>query len=286
MTAGHETDKPYYGDDGDDRHDGMDPLMAAILDAPLSGEFRADPAYMAGHRAATADLAVLREQLGVIADALTEPAPEPRAGSAPVREAAEGFAPVRRRSGAPRRRFLPLAVRAVAVAAAGAMVAGAGWLVVQVGEGLGGMGSAKGSDTSAADSSASQGSEGAGAEERAEASAAAGDSPLGDPGYLACARLVVEGDVTRVVPVPGTGQERVTLRITHSYRPGQLAAAEVDVLLGEDVDPLVAEGDHVLVGQAQGSASPDVWAVGAADIAAERAAIERALPRTDGVGCE
>jgi hypothetical protein len=40
------------------------------------------------------------------------------------------------------------------------------------------------------------------------------------------------------------------------------------------------------VGLAKGSASPDVWAVGAADIAAERAAIARAAPSLDGVTCE
>ena len=34
--------------------------------------------------------------------------------------------------------------------------------------------------------------------------------PLGDPGYLACTRLVVEGEVTDVRRLPGTSRERVT----------------------------------------------------------------------------
>ncbi|MFI6038799.1 hypothetical protein ACIBBD_32635 [Streptomyces sp. NPDC051315] len=238
--------------------------MAVILDAPLSEEARADPVFMAGHRAATADVALLREQLGVLADALTEPAEQPVHRPAPP-------APVH----PPRRRLLPLALRTVGAAAAGALVVGAGWLVVQVGRGAADIGASRSVDDSAA------------ADEKEAASGAAADSPLGDPGYLACeARLVVEGEVTDVERVPGSTQERVTLRVTRSYKPEQQAAPEVDFVMERDMDPLLAEGDHVLVGLAQGSASPDVWAVGAADIAAERSAIARAAGRTDGVTCE
>lgn len=254
MTARHEHEA----------HDGMDALMAAILDAPLPEEARADPAHLAAHRAATADVALLREQLGVIADALTDPAGEEADEPAPVR-------PVR----PPRRRLLPLTLRAVGLAAAGALVVAGGWLIVQVGRGAADIGASKSADS------------GAGADEKASASVAAGDSPLGDPGYLACeARLVVEGDVTDVERVPGTTRERVTLHVTRSYKPEQQAAPEVDFVMEEDMDPLLAEGDHVLVGLAKGSASPDVWAVGETDIAAERAAIARATPHTDGVPCE
>ncbi|MEU0671681.1 hypothetical protein ABZ330_02095 [Streptomyces sp. NPDC006172] len=270
MSAGRESEKTFDEGDG---HDGMDPLMAAILDAPLPEESRADPAYLAGHRAATADLAVLREQLGVIADALTRPAEGARdtltTEPVPVRP----LRPARRR-----------VARALALAAAGAVVAGAGWLVVRAGQEMSTLSSAKGADSGAADTAA--GGETGDAESGAKSTAPAGDSPLGDPGYLACARFVVEGEVTDVVRVAGARGERVTLRVTRSYLPGRLAAGEVDVVLRPDVDPLVAEGDHVLVGQGRESASPEVWAVGAAGIAAERAAIERALPRTDGVSCE
>ncbi|MFE9627260.1 hypothetical protein [Streptomyces sp. NPDC006527] len=240
----------------------MDALMMAVTGAPLSDEARADPVFLAAHRAAAADVALLREQLGLLADALTEPvgrtAPEP----APVR-------PVR----AARRRLLPLTLRAVGVAAAGALVLGGGWLVVQAGQGVG------------IDASSKSADDGAAADEKAESSAAG--SPLGDPAYLACeARLVVEGDVTDVERVPGTAQERVTLRVTRSYKPERPTTTEVGFVMEEGMDPLLAEGDHVLVGLAKGSASPDVWAVGAADIAAERAAIARAAPSLDGVTCE
>ncbi|MFJ8943369.1 hypothetical protein ACIRG4_08825 [Streptomyces sp. NPDC102395] len=259
----------YDSYDGHDGNEGTDPLMAAILGTPLPEESRADPAFLAAHRTATADLAVLREQLGVIAGTLTRPAERTED------TLTSGPAPVLRPRPARRR-----AARALALAAAGAIVAGAGWLVVQVGEGVSTLSSAKSADSGAADTTA-EGEAGA-----AEPGARSADSPLGDPGYLACARFVVEGEVTDVVPVAGTGGDRVTLRVTRSYLPGRPAAGEVDVVLAPDTDPLVAEGDHVLAGQARDSASPEVWAVGAADIAAERAAIERALPRTDGVSCE
>jgi hypothetical protein len=275
VTAGHEHEthdrhdgrNGHAGHDGHDGHEGMDALMAAILDAPLSEEARADPAFMAGHRAATADVALLREQLGVIADALTEPVAQPTPEAAPQPDSVRPIRP-------PRRRLLPHTLRAVGVAAAGALVVGAGWLVVQVGQGAADIGASKSDGSSAAD-------------EKAAASGAAGDSPLGDPGYLACeARLVVEGDVTDVARVPGTTRERVTLRVTRSYKPEQQTAPEVDFEMEDDMDPLLAEGEHVLVGLAKDSALPDVWAVGAADIAAERSAIARAEPRTDGVVCE
>jgi hypothetical protein len=173
---------------------------------------------------------------------------------------------------AARRRLLPLTLRAVGVAAAGALVLGGGWLVVQAGQGVG------------IDASSKSADDGAAADEKAESAAG---SPLGDPAYLACeARLVVEGDVTDVERVPGTAQERVTLRVTRSYKPERPTTTEVGFVMEEGMDPLLAEGDHVLVGLAKGSASPDVWAVGAADIAAERAAIARAAPSLDGVTCE
>ncbi|MEV1063478.1 hypothetical protein [Streptomyces sp. NPDC050263] len=247
-------------DDGyDDGHDGMDALLAAILDVPvgdLSEEVRADP----DHPAARADVALLREQLGLIADVLTEPAPEPAGKPA--------LAPVRR--------LRPLALRVVGVAAAGALVLGGGWVVVQVGRGAADIQSSKSADDSGA----------AASEERAEASASGKGDLLGDPGYLACARLVAEGDVTDVVRVPGTTRERVTLHVTRSYKPEKSARPEVEFLVEDDMDPLLGEGDHVLVALGEASATPDMWAVGETDIAPERAALVRALADAEGVPCE
>ncbi|MDX3572649.1 hypothetical protein [Streptomyces sp. ID05-47C] len=258
-----------YGDDG---RDGMDPLMAALLGEPLSEEARSDPAFMAGHRAATADVDLLREQLGVLADVLTRPAEAAEPAAEPVRRPV--VVPLRR----PARRLLPLALKTVGVAAAGALVVGSGWLLVQVGRGANDIGASSGADKAAAQ------------DEKSGTSGGTADSPLADPGYLACARLVVEGDVTDVVPVRGTSRERVTLHVTRSYKPQASAEAsardEVEFVMERDMDPLLAEGDHVLVGFARGSEAPDVWAVGEADIAAERSALARALPEADGLPCE
>ncbi|MFF3498146.1 hypothetical protein [Streptomyces sp. NPDC003247] len=238
--------------------DAPDPLMAAILDVPLPEEARADPALLAAHRAATADVALLRAHLGLVADALTRPDPAPAPAPAPVRP--------------PRRRFLTLALRTAAVAAAGALVVGSGWLVVQVGRGAEDIGASSGADKSVADGGAA-------------ASGAAGDL-FGDPGYLACARLVVEGEVTHVDRVPGTTRERVTLRVTRSYKPAAGGQDEVGFVTEEGAKPLLTEGDRVLVGFARGSASPDAWAVGEDGIAAGRSALARALPESGGTACE
>lgn len=239
-------------------YDGMDALMAAITGDPLPEEARADPVRAAAHRSATTDVALLREQLGLIAEALTRPAEEP--APAAVR-------PLRR----PRTRPRAFALRAVGVAAAGALVLGAGWLVTSVE--TGGIGVESSSDSAAKAAS--------GAEQQA-------GSPLADPGYLACAELIAEGDVTAVRPVPGSGEERVTLRVTRSYTPRDDGARgkEVGFVLGEDMDPLVTEGDHVLVALSAGSSSPDVWTVGEDEIAAQRAVLVPALDRARGLACE
>ncbi|MGW1273270.1 hypothetical protein [Streptomyces sp. NPDC002491] len=270
---------------------GLDALMAAICDEPLPDESRADDAFMAEHRSATADLALLREQLGALADALTaepaEPAgPADRAG----RRGVPAHRPGRVRRPRPSRpsrfpqpsrptaaaRLRPLVLRAAGVAAAGAMVFGVGWGVFQVGQGAS-------DDADAKASSASD--EGTGAGRAGSEGAGDSGSPLGDPGYLVCARLVVEGEVTDVRPLPGTARERVTLRVTHAYRPA-VSAPEAGFEMERDMDPLLAEGDRVLVALGRGSATPDVWAVGEADIAPERTALLRALPETDGLTCD
>ncbi|MEU8572475.1 hypothetical protein [Streptomyces asoensis] len=278
----HEEDPQAYGapdacdgergqqddDAGERDDDGMDALMAAVLGVPAAGlpeQARADSAYLAAHRSATADVALLREQLGVLADVLSGPVPE----RAPAGDT--GVEPVPLRRPRPPRRIGPLALRLASVAAAGALLLGGGWAVVRAG-GFAGVQADKSADSGAAD-------------EKAQSSAGAGASMLGDPGYLACVRLVVEGDVTAVEPVPGTGRERITLRVTHAWRPAS-SGPEVGFVMEEDMDPLLAEGDHVLVALGKGSATPDVWAVGEADIAPEREALTRALPEAAAARCE
>ncbi|MEU5120298.1 hypothetical protein [Streptomyces asoensis] len=259
---GQEADGGREGDD-----DGMDALMAAVLGVPAAGlpeEARADSAYLAAHRSATADVALLREQLGVLADVLTGPVPE----GAPAGDTAVAPTPLRRTR--PPRRIRPLALRLAGAAAAGALLLGGGWAVVRAG-GFAGVQADKSADSAAAD-------------EKAQSSAGAGASMLGDPGYLACARLVVEGEVTAVDRVPGTGRERITLRVTHAWRPAS-GGPEVGFVMEEDMDPLLAEGDHVLVAIGKGSVTPDVWVVGEADIAPEREALTRALPEAAAARC-
>ncbi|MFE3636065.1 hypothetical protein ACFXOG_17845, partial [Streptomyces sp. NPDC059168] len=79
MPTGHE-------DTGE--HGGMDALMAAITGAPLPPDAHDDPALLAAHRSAEADVAVLREQLNRLAEALTgDPWPgRPARGTAGARE--------------------------------------------------------------------------------------------------------------------------------------------------------------------------------------------------------
>src|SRR2546430_465015 len=95
-------------------HNGADALMAAITGEALSEEARADTAFMAEHRRAEADVALLREQLGIIGDALGAEE-RPQRQSAPVR------AP-RDRGRARRFAFGSLAAAAVAT-----VLAGMGW---------------------------------------------------------------------------------------------------------------------------------------------------------------
>ncbi|MGC3003858.1 hypothetical protein ACPF8X_37155, partial [Streptomyces sp. G35A] len=70
--AGREGDTAYDGG----ARDGMDPLMAAILDEEPPATARRDPAFVAAHGAAVADLAVLRERLAFLGDALAGPGAE------------------------------------------------------------------------------------------------------------------------------------------------------------------------------------------------------------------
>ncbi|MFK4151737.1 hypothetical protein ACI2LV_07080 [Streptomyces fungicidicus] len=72
MTAHEEHRDPSHEDA---EYDGMDALMAAILDEPLPAGAAQDPALAAAHRAAVADIGVLRERLALIGDALAGPAP-------------------------------------------------------------------------------------------------------------------------------------------------------------------------------------------------------------------
>lgn len=242
MTAEHETHGP---------GDGTDALMAAITgERPPDG---ADAAFLAEHRRAEADVALLREQLGLIGDAL---AARPR----PDRQTTQVRAPRARR---PVRRF---AFAGLAVAAVTGVLSGMVWLLGQAGGGMGGD-SKSASGAKAADSAAPR-------------------SPFSSPGYLACAGLVAEGEVIRVEQAPGeAGHERITLHVTRSYKPAK-GKREVSLLVdGGTVPKDLHKGDRVLVGVPRQATTPDYVLVGEKDIARERPGLLRALPESAGLTC-
>ncbi|MGW4344697.1 hypothetical protein ACWEL8_06300 [Streptomyces sp. NPDC004690] len=114
------------------------------------------------------------------------------------------------------------------------------------------------------------------------AGATGGAGVFGDPGYLGCARLVVEGEVTRVAPVSGGAEVWVTLRVTHTYkadRPGKEAVVALTGPLGFGV------GDHVLVAVPRRADGADAWLVGERAIAPQRDRIARALPASRATAC-
>ncbi|WP_051044420.1 hypothetical protein [Streptomyces viridosporus] len=313
---------------GGSEDDGTDALMAAILDEPLPVGARRDPAFLAAHGAAAADLAVLREQLALIGDALAapvgtpssvptgtedgepagrggaaRPGKRPEPGDGAGRPGAEARSPAgadpgggdgggrgRGPAGPPRaaeapfprprgprgsrgsrgphraRRPLKAALGALAAAAAATLVVGVGgWLVAQGG---GAPDAAAGKAEAASDSAA---------DERG------GGGAFGDPHYLACARLVAEGTVLAVRPVPDSGRERITLEVTRSYK-GE-SGDRVTFVLDVAGRPRLHGGDRVMIGLPPVGDQPDTVVVGEEDIAPERSRITAALPEARTLDC-
>ncbi|MBK3645549.1 hypothetical protein [Streptomyces sp. MBT33] len=242
MTAEHET----HG-----TADGTDALMAAITgERPPDG---ADAAFLAEHRRAEADVALLREQLGLIGDALAAE-PRPRRQPAAVRAPRD------------RHRVRRFAFAGLAVAAVTGVLSGMVWLLGQAGGGM------------SADSDSASGAK--------SADSAAPRTPFSSPGYLACAGLVAEGEVTRVEQVPGKAeQERITLRVTRSYKP-EKGKRELSLLADEEaVGKGLHKGDRVLVAVPRRAATPDYVLVGEKEIARERPGLLSALPESAGLTC-
>ncbi|MEE4489776.1 hypothetical protein [Streptomyces sp. BE230] len=249
MTAAHTPD---------DDHGETDPLTAAILDEPMPGSAHSDTERMEEYRAARADLATLRQQLALIADALT--AQEP--ARLPARtEAASPRPPGRRTDAAhPGRPKPPRQARRGRIVAAGGLAAA---LVLCAVSGLTWLRYAGGGGTSVG----------------------LGDAKAAPGGYAACARLVVEGTVTRVVPEPGTEQDRFELAVTHHYKPAT-GPARITFLMDHDVLPPLRTGDHTLIvipGQASG---PDLWSTGEKQIAHDRAWILAELNASPPLTCD
>ncbi|MGX1312175.1 hypothetical protein RKD24_002294 [Streptomyces calvus] len=306
--------------------DGMDALMSALFDEPPPADAQRDPAFLAARDAAAADLAVLREQLTLIGDALATPpgtkdtapgrlraahpggrpepgtgtrqtalphprhpataddgpGPSPAAGlplSAPPsrptagshgshgsRGSREAHGPGPRRA---RRRPVKVALGALVAAAAATLVVGTGWLVTQSG----------GTSDAAADKAA------------VADSGAEGGVLFGSPRYLACARLVAEGTVLAVEPVPGSaGTERVTFEASRVYKSeGEDDGAgdrEIVFLRETAGGPPLHPGDGVLVGLPRHGDRPDTLIAGEQHIAPERTRIADSLPRSRGLSCD
>ncbi|MFJ3508188.1 hypothetical protein [Streptomyces luteogriseus] len=287
MTAGHEKDG-HYGDGHDEAA-----LMAVITGEAPGDDALADDTFMTAYRSATDDVALLREQLGLIGAALADPertaAPErdtdPGRAAGPGCDADPGQAAGAGQGGGPEpgggagasvtslaaqrtRRPLAVALKGLVAAVGAGVVIGMGWLVVQS-DGLSTGGDGGGS--SAADSSAGRPQAGE-------------DAKLGHAGYLACARIVVEGTVARVETLPGTGQDRITLDVTRHYKP-ERGGKRITFPMETGVDPRPRAGDHVLVGIPGAQAEPDLWTTGEKEIARDRAWITEALPASRTIPC-
>lgn len=297
MTAEHESAR---GAEGAGEHGGMEALMAAITGDPLPADARRDPALLAEHRAAEADVAVLKEQLTWLAEALTgepltgepltgaageraraaqAPAPEadPAAPSPVQRPAGDRPRSVTRPSGPSRpprpgrppgrRRALRIALGTLAGVAAFTLALGFGRLVTGVG---GGASDSGGDRKSAADAGGKAARE--------------GSRPADPERELACSRLVVEGTVAKVARRPGSPWSRITLTVIRSYRPAH-GPAEVGFLLDSTAEPAPRTGQHVLVRVARGEERASLWSVGDAQVAADRAWITEALPASRHTDC-
>ncbi|MFD3497654.1 hypothetical protein ACFWWT_28335 [Streptomyces sp. NPDC058676] len=236
---------------------GMDALMAALTDEPLSDAARADAAFMAEHRSAEADLALLREQLGIIGRTLADP-PTPTEAPVPV--------PVRRSR--PRRRTtLNLAFGGLAVACAAALLSGMAWLLAQAG---GGMDAGASSDSAASKEDSDAG------------------SVFGGPHYFACSRLIAEGRATSVERLPGTESFRVTIDVTRYYKPEKPGAddkKELTYVIDGNVVPGLREGDQVLFAVPNGERQPEYWLVGEKQIARDRARLTVSAAESRGLPC-
>ncbi|MEU0687618.1 hypothetical protein [Streptomyces uncialis] len=270
-----------------------DVLMSAILDEPLPPGRSADPATAAAHRAAVADLAELRAGLRLLGDTLArDPSPDPdpnrdssaaadSPGAAPDTEAAPVPAAPRVPRPAPRRppgrrdgrrivrRF---AVGVSALTCVAALAAGVSWL-----NATGGLGasseSAKDVGKPAMQPLPSD------ADRKGD-----GNASLSPEGFVACSRLVFEGTVTRVEPVPGAPRDRITLDVERHYKPDK-GPGRITLTMDRDIDPRLTPGQRTLISVPKGEDHPDNWATGEG-LAELRELVVKALPGSRTIGCD
>ncbi|MFI9779037.1 hypothetical protein ACIHCV_30730 [Streptomyces sp. NPDC051956] len=224
-------------------------LMQALTGEPLPQEDAADPETAAAHGAAVADVALLAEQVRGIGDAL---AAREKPRPAPV------VAP------RPRRRPLAVAFGALAAVCAASLLGGLVWLGVNAPGDVA-------DDKSAAD-------------HRGAADSGKQGADVTPEGFVACSRLIVEGTVVRVEPVPGAARDTITLTATRYYKPAK-GPERVTFRMDHDVDPRLKPGDRTLISIPKGEEYPDNWATKAEDRASLRDMVVNALPGSRALKC-
>ncbi|MFE1953886.1 MULTISPECIES: hypothetical protein [Streptomyces] len=193
-----------------------------------------------------ADLGFLRDQLHGLGDTLA-------ARAEPARNPAA--APARRR------RPFRIAVGALVAACAASLAGGLVWLGVN------------GAGTPALSSA-----------DKAAGAKAGEDAKRTPEGFVACSALIAEGTVLRVDPVPGTRQDRITLRVTRYFKP-ETGARTVTFPMDRDVLPRLKPGDRPLISIPVGSREPDNWALGK-DRTPLRTMVVEALPGAKNLPCD
>jgi len=261
-------------------YEGVDALLAAVTDEPLPEGARHDARFMAEHRSAVADVALLREQLRMMGDALAGEAPV-SGGRASRTGAGPGSRPgptagVPSRAPAPRwppkeagprrprryRRFAGTALGTLAVTAGTALLGGLVWLGTQGGS----------DGTAPADASAEEES-GAGSSAHA---------PGMDP---VCAKVLAEGTVRSITPAED-GNVNLVLEVERYYRPEQSVADHptIAVTLPPSARGDLRTGTYTLVRVPVHATDRPDWETGPG-IGEVREEILAGLPEARGLKC-
>ncbi|MFJ4768368.1 hypothetical protein ACIP88_04490 [Streptomyces uncialis] len=290
-----------------------DVLMSAILDEPLPPGRSADPATAAAHRAAVADITELRAGLRLLGDTLArDPSPDPdrdSSGAAEFPDTAPDLSPDPASDTAPetvpasapeavpvpapapaaprvprpaprrppgrrdgRRKGRRFAVGVSALTCVAALAAGVSWLNATGGPGTSSESAKEVGEpaTQPLPSDADRKGDGSGS--------------LSPEGFVACSRLVFEGTVTRVEPVPGAPRDRITLDVERYYKPDK-GPGRITLTMDRDIDPRLTPGQRTLISVPKGEDHPDNWATGE-DMAELRESVVKALPGSNTIGCD
>nr|WP_308401290.1 hypothetical protein [Streptomyces sp. AC512_CC834] len=109
---------------------------------------------------------------------------------------------------------------------------------------------------------------------------------FGTARYLACARLVAEGTVTAAEPVPGAAQHRITLRVTRAYAPEESTEPATTTFVLDDSLARLGTGDRVLVGVLRDRPTADTVITGDRNITTARTRITASLTDSRTLTCD